>query len=94
MLHSQGRTSLGSIRSAKTENAFKRFSEVTSQYKSRKLEENSSVCSSPVKSVCLTNVDISNLMVKRGIKTEDIILSMTWSHRKYDEPILQSFVLN
>lgn len=37
----------------------------------RKSEENSSPSSAPAKPVCLTNVDVGSLMVKRAFKTED-----------------------
>ena len=33
-------------------------------------------------------------MVKRGIKTEDQLLSLAWARTKDGEPHLQSFVLN
>ena len=92
VLHSQGHTPVENIRSSKKKKAFKRFSEVTSQKKRRKLEENSSASSAqPVR---LTNVDVSNFMVKRGIKTEDELLSLAWARVKDGEPDLQSFVLN
>ena len=94
VLYSQGNTPLESIRSPKTKKAFKRFSEVSSQKKRRKLEENNSASSAPAKPLRLTNVDVSNLMVKRGIKTEDELLSLAGARAKDGEPDLQSFVLN
>ena len=94
MLHSQGLAPLKSIRSHKTKKAFKRFSEVSRQKKRRKLEENSSASSAPEKPVRLTNVDVSNLMVKRGTKTEDELLSLAWVRAKDGEPDLQNFVLH
>ena len=42
----------------------------------------------------LTNVDISNFMIKQGIKTEDELLSLAWARAKDGEPDLQSIVLN
>ena len=48
----------------------------------------------PTKPVPLTNVDVSNLMVRQGIKTEDELLSLAWARWHDGEPDLQSFVLN
>ena len=59
----------------------------------RKLEENICVSSAPAKPVRLTNVDVSNLMVRQGIKTEDEFLSLAWARAQDGEPDLQSFVL-
>ena len=50
--------------------------------------------SAPAKPVRLTNVDVRNLMVKRGIRAEDELLSLVWAHAKDCEPDLQSLVLN
>ena len=60
VLCSQGHTTLESIRSLKSKRACKRFSEVLSQKKRRKLEENCSASSAPVKPVHLTNVNGSH----------------------------------
>lgn len=49
---------------------------MSSQKKRRKLEENSSASSAPAKPVRFTNVDVKKLMIKRGIKTEDELLSL------------------
>ena len=49
--------------------------------------------SAPAKPVRLTNVDVSNLMVRQGIKTEDEFLSLAWARAQDGEPDLQSFVL-
>ena len=94
VLHSQGHIPLENIRSSKTEKAFIRFNEMSSQKKRRILEENSSSSSSPAKPVRLTNVDVSNIMVKRGIKTEDELMSLVWARAKDSESELESFVLN
>ena len=94
MLHSQGHTPLECIRSPKTKKAFERFSQVSSEKKKRKLEENICVSCAPAKPVWLTNVDVSNLMVRQGIKTEDELLSLAWGRAQDGEPDLQSFVLN
>ena len=67
---------------------------MSSQKKRRKLEKNSNASSALAKTVRLTNVNVSNLMVKRGIKTEDELLSLAWAGTKDCEPALQSFVLN
>ena len=64
VLHSQEHTLLEYIRSPKTKKAFERFSQVSSEKKKRKLEENICVSSAPAKPVRLTNVDVSNLMVR------------------------------
>ena len=94
VLHSQRHTPLECIRSPKTKKAFERFSQVSSEKKKRKLEENICVSRAPAKPVRLTNVDVSNLMVRQGIKTEDELLSLAWARWHDGEPDLQSFVLN
>ena len=94
VLHSQRHTPLEWIRSPKTKKAFERFSQVSSEKKKRKLEENICVSCAPAKPVWLTNVDVSNLMVRQGIKTEDELLSLAWGRAQDGEPDLQSFVLN
>ena len=47
----------------------------SSHKKRRKLEENSSPSSASAKPVCLTNVDVGSLMVKRAFKTENELFS-------------------
>ena len=63
---------------------------MSSQKKRRKLEKNSNASSALAKTVRLTNVNVSNLMVKRGIKTEDELLSLAWAGTKDCEPALQT----
>ena len=70
------------------------FSQVSNEKKKRKLEKNICVSRAPFKPVRLTNVDVSNLMVRQGIKTEDELLSLAWARWHDGEPDLQSFVLN
>ena len=70
VLHSQGHTPLECMRSPKTKKTSDRFRQVSSE-KKKKLEKN--ICAKPVR---LTNVDVSNLMVRQGIKREDELLSM------------------
>ena len=94
VLHSQGHTPLECIKSPKTKKAFERFSQVSSEKKKRKLEENSYASRAPAKPVQLTNVDVSNIMVRQGIKTEDELLSLAWAHAQDSKPDLKSFVLN
>ena len=48
----------------------------------------------PAKAVRLTNVDVSYLMVRQGIKTENELLSLAWARAQDGEPYLQSVVLN
>ena len=56
------------------------FSQVSSEKKKRKLEKNICVSRAPFKPVRLTNVDVSNLMVRQGIKTDDELLSFYHGH--------------
>lgn len=93
VLHSEGHTPLQSIKSPKTKKAFRRFSEVSEQKKRRKLEEASGSKAS-AKPTRLTNVDVSNLIVREGIESEDKLLSLAWERAQDGEPDLQSFVLN
>ena len=52
---------------------------MSSEKKKRKLEDNICVPRAPAKPVRLTNVDVSNLMIRQGIKTEDELFSMAWA---------------
>ena len=51
VLHSQGHTPLECMRSPKTKKAFESFSQVSSEKKKRKLEENICVSRAPAKPV-------------------------------------------
>ena len=92
MSHSQGHTPLECIRFPKAKKAFEMFSQVSNEKKKRKLEKNICVSRAPFKPVRLTNVDVSNLMVRQGIKTDDELLSLAWARAQDGEPDFQCFV--
>ena len=68
------------------------FSQESSEKKKGKLEKNICVSRAPFKPVRLTNVDVSNLMVRQGIKTDDELLSLAWASAQDGEPDFQCFV--
>ena len=78
--HSQRHTPLECIRFPKAKKAFEMFSQVSNEKKKRKLEKNICVSCAPFNPVRLTNVDVSNLMVRQGIKTDDELLSFYHGH--------------
>lgn len=94
VLHSPGHTNMERISSPKTKNAMRKWSDVSTKKRKSTTSPAPDVSTKKPKPTRLSNVDVSNLLVKEGIKCENKLCRLAMRRASNGEPDLQAFVLN
>lgn len=96
ILHSPDHSNLQQLGTPKTNKAMIKYSEDRrAKRKSLNLQHNQkSECKKTGKIKRLTNVDVSNLLVKENIRTEIELMRLALTRKESGEPDLQQFILN